>query len=453
MFAGLLFAILAVEGTLQILAYIKSFETARRLQSTNPQGLPTVVFVGDSNIYGLYFEKEQTLPAAVARLSMQNGSPGVHCINFGVPGSPSWVVLDQLRRTISLKPAAIVARCGINNLSVMSADEGFGIFENLRIVKAARQLLFNWKYRNARSFAVRDDAEGADSGNRGLVMETGDRKICWVPPRDGESTPVEMIKVKGAHPYEDLKPRLRSDLKKMADLASDNNIKLIFAGYLASADTGFRDVRDVTRTFDGYRDAIYIDCASVIPQVLGLGDRAHADVRITERVHALRSLILTNDRHPTPFGYEVEAHMITNALVDAGVSGVASVENAVDFLKKEKINIPFLGRSPGRELAYNYKGNPGDRITLVFGEPGSSFHDSIDLPFNIHPILNKIGAATSARMSATAGADGGAKIEVPIPTIPSLKSARKVACIVERGGRGGAAQILLSRVLDFEPGK
>lgn len=87
--AGTFRGLAVFEGALQIAALAMSFATSHRMNRENPGGLPFVAFVGDSNIYGLYVEPHQTVARAVERLSVVNEKPTIHCVNLGVPSSPS----------------------------------------------------------------------------------------------------------------------------------------------------------------------------------------------------------------------------------------------------------------------------------------------------------------------------------------------------------------------------
>ncbi|MFN0206051.1 MAG: hypothetical protein ACKVS6_07020 [Planctomycetota bacterium] len=453
---GFAAAVVLLELILQAAAYYQSFEVARRFQNENPKGLPVVAFVGDSNIYGLYVSKDETVAAAVERLSARDGQKQIHCVNFGRPSAPSWEVLNQLRRAAELKPAAIVARCGINNYSSVPTDTNTGFIEKSRLVKLFRILEFNWRYWNANKLSLAQGAGGELVEDAVMQNASGDTKVYLTKSRDGDAVPFEVIRREGQIRSEEMRPRFRADLTTMADLAAEKNIKLIFAGYLAGLDGGFQEIREITKYMDGYKNAQYVDCATIVTQALGIGKNAKPADWSMERVHAVRSLILTNDRHPTAFGYEVEARAIGKALKDLGLLKNAEIDDPVEYLKKGKITIPSLEvditkQESARQLAYLYHGEPNDRIALIFGVAGSSYINEIEIPFNTDPIVQIIGIDAARSMTATAGADGRARIEVNPAIVSLLKDARFAACLVQRGGIGGAARMLLSKVLDYRP--
>lgn len=308
-----------------------------------------------------------------------------------------------------------------------------------------RRILFNWRYRGARIDALGQGPGGALVENAVMANEGDDRKVYLTKPRDGSAVPFEIHRKEGRFGIEEIRPRIRADLAAMAERASARNVKLIFAGYLAGLDAGFRELRDVMQFYDGYKGALYADCSAVLPEVLNItkktaGTASKPEPWSMERVHALRSLVLTADRHPTALGYETEARTIALKLMEAGVLSKRAVESAADFLRRQNIRIPWLEREAGPAVSYRYKGDPGDRVAVVFGVKGSSFCDGIDLPFDHRPILEKTGQSSASSLVAVAGADGWARVEVPPSIAGRIVGARYVAGVVQRGGRGGAAR-------------
>jgi hypothetical protein len=442
---GFALAVLLVETALQAAAFVQSFETARRLRDENPANLPTVIFVGDSNIYGLYVGNEETLPKAVERLSSQDGKPTVKCVNWGVPSSPSWAVVEQLERALERKPAAIVVRCGINNLSSMPADEGWGVVEKLRIVKLVRRALFNWRYRDAKGFSLDQGVDGGKVANAGLGHPGDDRKVYLIPPRDGEAAPMEVIRLDKVLPLDEFKPRLRTDFAKMVQLCADRGVPLVLLGYLAGAELGFRDIRQVLQYLDGARGAKLVDPAADLAAAFATGE-SRAAQRDVERVHAVKSLLLTADRHPTATGYELEARCVARGLRGLGVLAAGADEDPKAYLTallRDRVRIPELARAG--PASYDYAGEPGDRLTVVFGAPGYSYCDGLDLPFDIEPFRKRLGARYAKSFVLQADGAGRARVEIPAEALEALEGARVVACLVQRGGKGGAARCLLSR--------
>jgi hypothetical protein len=321
-------------------------------------------------------------------------------------------------------------------------------------VKLLRRILFNWRYRKARVDALGQGPGGALVENAVMANEGDDRKVYLTKPRDGAPMPFEIHRKEGQFGIEEIRPRYRADLAAMADRAAARGVKLVFAGYLAGLDAGFRELREVMRYYDGYKGALYADCSAVLPEILNAtknaaGTASRPEPWSMERVHALRSLVLTADRHPTALGYEVEARTIAKKLQEAGLLDRCTIESGAEFLRRQDVHVPWLEREPGPAIAYRYQGEPGDRVAVVFGVKGSGFCDGLELPFDHRPILERLGQSAASSLVAVAGADGWARIEIPPAIAGRLADARYVACLVQRGGRGGAARMLLSRVLEI----
>ncbi|HKD99527.1 MAG TPA: hypothetical protein VKE69_00845, partial [Planctomycetota bacterium] len=94
--AGTLFAIAAAEIALRVAAAVNARSALEHVRHERSGDRPIVAFVGDSNIYGVYVEADETLPRAVEKVSRVDGARGIHAENRGVPGTPTWIAVRQI---------------------------------------------------------------------------------------------------------------------------------------------------------------------------------------------------------------------------------------------------------------------------------------------------------------------------------------------------------------------
>jgi lysophospholipase L1-like esterase len=111
---GLALALLAAEALLQAGALALRW-SGRELPATAPGGRQRLVALGDSNTYGIYLERDEPYPDALARLLAERGA-GVEVFNLGYPGNNSSVVLAALPRILrELRPDVLTVMIGVND--------------------------------------------------------------------------------------------------------------------------------------------------------------------------------------------------------------------------------------------------------------------------------------------------------------------------------------------------
>src|SRR5262245_14996314 len=161
--AGLLASLLLLEAALRVGA----FAVASRAERAGPQRPPgpggiTVLCAGDSSVYGLYVEPEDTFPSRLERL-LNEGDPAAppRVVNRGIPGSNSQQAVERLALEIPrYRPQAIVWHCGVNDLWALPDAQGFspGWGSELRVVRLARLLAARFGAERRRAHAL--GAEG-----------------------------------------------------------------------------------------------------------------------------------------------------------------------------------------------------------------------------------------------------------------------------------------------------
>lgn len=440
---GFIIAFVGIEASLRVASFIEVRAAMRRMGFESGGDRRLVAFAGDSNIYGLYCNPEETVSKAVSRLAAGAGSP-IYTINLGLPSAPSWAVVEQVKRAAALKPAAIFVTCGINNLSSIPPGEGLGPFEDFRIVKLTRKLYFNWRYRDAYRFRLDQGVGGAPVEN-GMTAKESKTVAFTAAPRDGDAAPLEVERIEESLPFDKIRGRLRLDLAKMARVAKDAGAKLFYTSYLAGNDPGFREITELMRMMDGQDGARFLDTTTIVSNCLQLVDGADSRPSNVERHYAARAQLLTCDYHPTPFGYEAQARIIIKALAEGEITKTAPDGGVDAFIKSKNFPIPRIEASSGSYANFNIINiEPEDRLTLLIGVKGHCAYGSAELSIDMEPVSKRIGRATALSMTAKGGPDGTANINIPFDTLQKIHGPFQVLCFVERGGLRGATRVLMS---------
>lgn len=453
---GILLIFALLEAGLQVAALLQARASRERLRAAAADGRPLVAFVGDSNIYGLYVDADQTIARNVERLSKAGGGRGVATVNLGYPGSPSWTVLEQARRALELKPVALVARAGINNYSSIPPDEGSGIFENLRIVKTARILLFNYRWDRLEQVQL-------NSGVGGEILDSEGRKVdentavLKAKLRDGGEELFELKRYKRSLEFAQIEPRLKKDLQQIVDLCDAAGTRCILAVYLAGAQPGFSDVRSLMLQFEGVRGARVADCARIPTQYakkIASAPPASRPALASIAVASANGILLTKDSHPTAPGYAAEAAMVLQSLHLAGIATDSPDVEPLSQLPAVESQVPVLrqGRGTDGGLAFLYEGVAGDRVQVLFGVPpvpGTELsYNHTAMPIDVQS-WRQGGVMPETSVVTAADGSGRARLQFPADMAASLRGASRAVAYVHRGGKGGAAQILLSEPIEF----
>ena len=318
---GLVFALVLLEVGLRVAAFFEVRAARQRLRSEGGEARPLIAFVGDSNIYGVYVEEEQTLPKAVERLSRRGGSPGVRCLNLGIPGAASWDALEQTRQALRMRPRAVVVTVGVNNYQVVPPGEGLGVVEGLRLVKAVRLALFNWRVRhlqrNPEALRVLPGGPGGKPLEGGELRNGVTSSVVIIKPRDGDPIPFEKTWRRAAA-FEEIAARLKADLIEMSLLAERAGCRLVVATYLAGLEEPFAGIRDLALSLQGQHGIVVADTAAILPRAIQGDEPEPPSAGTPQTLRGRRSLFLFQN-HPTALGYEMEARVVARTLHDIGV--------------------------------------------------------------------------------------------------------------------------------------
>ncbi|MFN0205205.1 MAG: hypothetical protein ACKVS6_02690 [Planctomycetota bacterium] len=446
-FAGLA----VVELGLQIAGVYVRRNAMARLLAPPGDSRPLVAFCGDSNIYGLYIHQDNaTLSKQVEALS-QKKSPGgtaagVRTVNFGLPASASWAVLEQVKRALELKPAAIIVRTGINNIWQYPPEGAAGFLENLKLVRMFRLSSANQQLGDAHSVtfgpgghAVANAARDAGGGQSEILLKT----------RDGLEMPFQIMRAGANVMFEKAEPRLRADLDEMARLAEAASVTLIFATYLDPSAPACRAIRNVILTFDGARGARVADCAPYAE--LAIAGPANDAIPGSALATARRSLLLTRDGHPTSVGYAVEARVVAGVLAEAGILKDYQYESPAALIQQMELYIPKLQKKPGFPGVYDVRGHSGDRVYLIAGLPGESYYRETLIPIDCKslsqgPLQIKPPVAPIVELREP----GIGELKLDPAAAKRLPENAQLIAVIERGGVFGGARILISNAVEYQ---
>lgn len=437
--AAFVLALGAVELALRVYGALARAEVNRRLLAGADDGRPVIAFVGDSNVYGLYLERdEDTLPKQVEALAAKAGTP-LRCVNFGIPAAASWAVVEQARRALELRPAAIVARCGINDTWQRPPGSGLGILEELKLVRFLRLLRYNT---SARTAAPPLGAGGAAGEANQIALGSG-RALLQVPPREGDAGSLEIAKAPSILDFAEFRERLRQDYEALVAMGRGRGPKVVFATYLAGQEGGYAPIREAMLAFGAPGGAAIADCAPQLARAVA-GPESQPNEPPLELALARRALLLTRDRHPTALGYAVEARVVLATLASLGLARDPGGDPLAP-LRDAPLVIPKIRRLERPPLSFEVHGAPGDRVTLVLGPPGRSTVKEVALPIDWKAFESATGIGVPAAPLATIPNEGSVVLRVPPPR--RMPQGPVVAmAILERGGQFGAAQMLATAV-------
>jgi hypothetical protein len=308
---------------------VDKYQIGRRAISAT-DSLPTVLFIGDSNIYGLHVKPSET----IARQAEQLAGASFRSVNLGVPGTPSWIALERAREFIPrYRPIAVVVRVGINN-RVLIEPPKVQWYDNLRLVRLARLL-------SARVVAPKALPNSAAQVVKGLARDT--------------ALPSFKIYSAGiAYRDQRVSPRLRADLEAIAKLAKEYGASTLFLSYF-EGDNSFSGVNRDLSAAARSSGALFVDCAA-------LGRRALTIVPRNEVLYA--------DHHCTALGYALEARMLLRAMQAADLVRAASLAEPIQWLR----NLPSRSHPPPAQIIVTGTSRAGQSLVKVQLES----HDETD---------------------------------------------------------------------------
>lgn len=276
-------------------------------------GRETVLALGDSHTYGVFFSAEEAYPGQLAA-RLEAREPGRYrVVNLGLPGTNSSELATRLPDWLeAYAPSQVVVCVGVNNVWNRSDAERAeddspdtrSLWEGLRVLRLARLV-------RAR-FAADGDAPDLRAGRpevERLVRGRGDVAVEFRDEETGEL----LIRHRGN--FDDHRPLprslalLRRDLERIFALSRARGAELVLLTYAehpvegppTPAQRNHAAVNEVLRDFAAERGLVLVDAAARIRGRLAAGDPPGAYFH-------------PDGFHPTPAGYAEIAAAVAEAL-------------------------------------------------------------------------------------------------------------------------------------------
>lgn len=417
---------------------------ADEVRAYDPLQRPIVIFCGDSHTYGVYFNKDETLPTAVERASTRDGARGIRAVNLGIPGSASWDVLDQVRQALSIRPRAVAVRCGVNNLSVLPPDEGLGALENLRIVKLCRRTLLNYQMRRqAHSSSALNI--GADPKDQIRFVNLEDSNVGMVAvSREGNAN-ILLHKPKTDGVFDGFAPRLQADCRAMIQEAKAAGVSIFFYSYSAADENPFDNITNVVRETVLKEGAPFIECTPAMAAFLAANTPAQPLAAEVHRQNR-KQYFQVNDRHPSPVGYAMEAEMLIQAFADSGIVGKNCVKPLDSVMPGSNPHLPVVSALVDAPGSFRIQGFAGDSVTILLGAEGRTIDEKIMIPVDTKEFEKLRAEFSLGELKSKFTEKGEAVLSVPAAVLKRLPSP-VFAVAVAGHGSGPSLQRFVSMPL------
>ena len=305
---GVVLGFAVLEGALQLgsVALRASGQELRTRWSTSDH---RILFVGDSNTYGLYLDdRTQAFPDRMAAIwNADAGLPRVESINLGYPGTNSWRIRRELPHMLEeLRPEIVVVMVGVNDQWTirLPMEDPPGIWQRaLEIVKLhSRVYLLAHMLRQSLAPAVVQVASEPVQNQSGMQGEKVTMRLR------GAEFSMGWRKGPATANYE---RNLDRNLKKIAETCQRFGVTPVFATYpseVAAYGTANKHIR---------RAAVRIPVALV--------DTHPAFARVCPVEPCPKFLYA--DHHPTARGHEIVAGVLKERLLYVGpLASVARAE-------------------------------------------------------------------------------------------------------------------------------
>ncbi|MBL8692473.1 MAG: SGNH/GDSL hydrolase family protein [Planctomycetes bacterium] len=447
---GLTVGIALDELILQSLAFFQAREVkAHTRETASGEDRPLVLFVGDSNIYGVYVRREETLPMLVEDLSRRQGERGVRVRNLAIPGSASWHVLRQIDRGLAEKPAAIVMTCGINNFSQSPPGQGLGILEELRVMKLARRTYYNFLLEASAPSHTPFSLGSGEVAAKGLNLHTSEGTAVLMQGRDGTSEALIFHKSSGPSTEQESLRRYRADVKEMIRRSREAGTRLVFSTYFAGELPGFQAPTQVLREESRECGIPIADNASAFLQAMRLGS-ASGRLEETPEWHARFAQLMTADRHPTALGYQVEARVLARTLSEIGLVSPKVLEDPMAPVASMKAIVPEVRQVSTDPIRIEVHAQPLDRVTVLIGPSGGSDYLNLPLAIDRWPATRLLERELGGLLATLTDDSGKGEITIPKALTDGIPNRPLYAQVVaQRGQAAFAAQVSISERVEL----
>ena len=314
-------AVLLVAGALLALG---ALELGLRAASTfvGPRAVPgaagreTLLTLGDSHTYGVFFSAEESYPGQLAARLEAREPSRYRVVNLGLPGTNSSEIATRLPGWLeAYTPTRVVLCVGVNNVWNRSDTERAAdataapppAWQGLRVLRLARLL-------RARFAAGEEDEPGPDprAGRPDVERRVRGRGDVAVEFRDGDTGEL-LIRHRGNFDAQRPLPRslalLRRDLASIHALTRARDVELVLLTYAehpvdgppTPAQRNHAAVNEVLRSFAAEKGLALVDAAARV------GARLAAGAPPAAYFHP-------DGSHPTPAGYSEIAAGVAEAV-------------------------------------------------------------------------------------------------------------------------------------------
>ena len=278
-------------------------------------GRETVLTLGDSHTYGVFFPAGQSYPARLAARLDARSAGGFRVVNLGLPGTNSSEVATRLPAWLDAHaPRHVVLCVGVNNIWNRSDAGRVGgeparvaFWERLRVVRLARLLQLRFADDpDPDPDTARPELERSVIGRGDVAVEFRDRET-------GELVIRHEGNFRAKRSQSEALSLLRRDLAHVHALLEARGVQLVLLTYaehpvegrMSAAQRNHAEVNRVLRGFAAERDLALVDSAPRIRARLAAGaatvDYFHPD-----------------GFHPTPAGYDAIAEAVAELLAGEG---------------------------------------------------------------------------------------------------------------------------------------
>jgi lysophospholipase L1-like esterase len=294
----------------EVVLRVASGAVSQRSVSDGAGGSRTLLAVGDSHTYGVFFEAEESYPGRLESLLAERAPGRYRVVNVGLPGTNSSEVVTRLAGWLAqYRPTTVILCIGMNNGWNRSNTTEAGargrinqLLDKLRIVRLIRVARSNVGAQAPEAYAGRPEIERVVIGEGAVAVEH----------RDAETGEV-LIRHTGSFfdllPLSEQREILRRDLAEILALCHDWGVELVLLDYAVYPISGKLEpsqqtllaVNEEARAFAAQHDIAFVDVSS------------HFDSLMRRGISA-QQLFHPDKGHPSRRGYRQIAQLVADAI-------------------------------------------------------------------------------------------------------------------------------------------
>ena len=302
-------AVLLLEGALRLVA--TGYGPRERVAMSGSSSRATILALGDSHTYGIFFEEHEAYPGQIGRILEEWHPGGYEVVNLGLPGTNSTELVDSLPAWLDhFRPEVVLVCVGVNNTWNTS-----GVFRSLRVARLLRLVLSVYK----------GDEQFPHLTRPAIARELVDEGRSGERYHDAESGELLIAHRGNIHQWSRSLAEARSvlgrDLQRMRELTVAAGAKLVLLTYAAFPlpQTGARfseshAMNEEMRRFAQTHSVAIVDVRNRFSELLRSG--------VPRTAYFWRE----DDGHPNFRGYLEIARLVADQLAPAGAEAPAQEE-------------------------------------------------------------------------------------------------------------------------------